>query len=158
MTKKRPNIIDFLMILVVIALAVLAVYKFAYVNQKESHGVTADGQKITYTAVLDDVRKPTIDALHIGDTMYDEKSGKSIGVIADIQSAPKMKNVVGAQGNSLLVEYPNYYTVTVTLESEIIEKEDGYFASGSVELKGNSMMKVFTKYAQSNMRITAIDV
>lgn len=158
MAKKRPNIIDILILVVVIVLAALAVYKFGYVNQKESHGITADGQKITYTAVLDDVRKPTIDALHVGDTMFDDKSGKPIGVILDIQSAPKMKNVVGAEGNSLLVEYPSYYTVTLTLESDIIEKEDGYFASGSVELKGNSIMRVFTKYAQSNMRITAIDV
>ena len=70
----------------------------------------------------------------------------------------KMKNVIDNSGNTILVEYPEYYGVTLTLEGNIIEKEDGYFAEGTVELKANSEMEVYTKYAQPKMKVTSIDI
>ena len=41
MAKRRPNIIDLLILVVVVALVAVGVYKFGVVNQKESAGVTA---------------------------------------------------------------------------------------------------------------------
>ncbi|WP_283122895.1 DUF4330 family protein [Anaerotignum lactatifermentans] len=158
MAKRRPNIIDLLILVVVVALVAVWVYKFGVVNQKESAGVTAEASKVTYTAFIDDVRMATVNALHVGDTMYDAKTNTYIGTITDVQYAPKMKNVIDNSGNTILVEYPEYYGVTLTLEGNIIEKEDGYFAEGTVELKANSEMEVYTKYAQPKMKVTSIDI
>lgn len=158
LAKRRPNVIDILIIIVVVVLAALAVYKFGVVNQKESKGVSAEAQLVTYTAFIDDVRIATVNALHEGDLIFDDKTKECIGTITGVSYAPKMKNVVGGDGNSVMVEYPEYYGVTLTIEGNIIEKEDAYFAGGTVELKANSAMQVFTKYAKSTMKITSIDM
>ena len=38
MAKRKPNIVDILIIVVVVALCAVAVFKFGVVNQKESAG------------------------------------------------------------------------------------------------------------------------
>ncbi len=158
MAKRRPNVIDILIFVVVVALIGLVVLKFGVVNKKESNGITAEANKVTYTAFIDDVRMATVDALHIGDNVYDKKTRTCIGTITDVQYAPKMKNVIDNTGNTILVEYPDYYGVTLTLEGNIIEKEDGYFADGVVEIKANSEMEIFTKYAMPKMKVTSIAI
>ena len=42
---KRPNIVDILIIVVVVALCAVAVFKFGVVNQKESAGVDASEEQ-----------------------------------------------------------------------------------------------------------------
>ncbi len=156
MTKKRPNVIDIIIFVVVMALVGLVVLKFGVVNKKESQGVTAEANQVTYTAFIDDVRMATINALHVGDNVYDKKTRTCIGKITDVQYTPKMKNVIDNSGKTILVEYPDYYGVTLTLEGNIMEKEDGYFADGVVEIKANSEMEIFTKYAMPKIKVTAI--
>ena len=58
---------------------------------------------MTYTAFIDDVRMATVNALHVGDNMYDAKTNTYIGTITDVQYAPKMKNVIDNSGNTILV-------------------------------------------------------
>ncbi len=158
MAKRRPNVIDILIFVVVVVLIGLVVLKFGVVNKKESNGITEEASKVTYTAFIDDVRMATVDALHVGDNVYDKKTRTCIGTITDVQYAPKMKNVIDNTGNMILVEYPDYYGVTLTLEGNIIEKEDGYFADGVVEIKANAEMEIFTKYAMPRMKVTSIAI
>ena len=53
MAKRKPNIVDILIIVVVVALCAVAVFKFGVVNQKESAGVDASEEQRTTSA-----RKP----------------------------------------------------------------------------------------------------
>lgn len=158
MKKRKANVIDFVILGIAIILLCLAVYKFGVVNKKESVGISEEQRQITYTAFLDDVRMATVNALHKGDKVFDDKTGVEIGTITDVSHAPKMKNVPGNDGNMILVEFPEYYTVTLTLQGDVVEKEDGYFANGKVELKGNSDMQVYTKYAKPKIKIQRIDI
>ena len=56
MAKRKPNIVDILIIVVVVALCAVEVFKFGVVNQKESAGVDASEEQRTYTALIDEVR------------------------------------------------------------------------------------------------------
>ena len=71
MAKRKPNIVDILIIVVVVALCAVAVFKFGVVNQKESAGVDDSEEQRTYTALIDEVRMATVNALHEGDKIYD---------------------------------------------------------------------------------------
>lgn len=139
--KDDPISADLLILVVVVALVAVGVYKFGVVNQKESAGVTAEASKVTYTAFIDDVRMATVNAMFRMGIPCTTQKQILIGTITDVQYAPKMKNVIDNSGNTILVEYPEYYGVTLTLEGNIIEKEDGYFAEGTVELKVNPKWK-----------------
>lgn len=156
MAKRKPNIVDILIIVIIIALAALAVFKFGVVNKNESTGLGDAAETRTITAFIDEVRMPTVNALHEGDKIFDEKTGICIGTITAVSYEPYRKGVIAADGSVKQVEYPDYYSVTLTMESPVIEKEEGYFAEGVVELKINSEMNTVTKYAKPVIKLTGI--
>ena len=156
MAKRKPNIVDILIVVVVIALAVVAVFKFGVVNKEEASGVGDAAVQRTYTACIDEVRMPTVNALHEGDKVFDEKTGICVGTITAVSHEPFMQNVLQKDGVVRPVELPDYYNVNLTLEGPVMEKAEGYFVEGIVELKVNSEMDVVTKYAQPVMKITEI--
>ena len=148
MAKRKPNIVDILIIVVVVALCAVAVFKFGVVNQKESAGVDASEEQRTYTA--------TVNALHEGDKIFDEKTGICLGTITAVKHEPFLKNVLLNDGTIQPVEFPDYYSVTLTIDGPVVEKDEGYFVDGVVEMKANSEMNVATKYAKPVMKITSI--
>ena len=156
MAKRKPNIVDILIIVVIIALAGLAVFKFGVVNKQEAPGVDAAAETRTVTAFIDEVRMRTVKALHEGDKIFDEKTGICIGTITGVSHKPYMKGVIAAAGSVKQVEYPDYYSVSLTIEGPVVEKEEGYFVEGVVELKTNSEMNTVTKYAKPVIKVTGI--
>ena len=50
MAKRKPNIVDILIIVVILALAVLAVFKFGVVNKNEAARVSDAAETRTITA------------------------------------------------------------------------------------------------------------
>ena len=156
MAKRKPNIVDILIIVVIVALCAVAVFKFGVVNNKESAGVDASEEQRTYTAFIDEVRMATVNALHEGDQIFDEKTGICLGTITGVEYKPFLKNVLMNDGTIKAVEFPDYYSVTLTIEGPVIEKEEGYFVEGIVEMKANSEMNVGTKFAKPVMKITSI--
>ena len=156
MAKRKPNIVDILILVVIVLLALLAVFKFGVVNQKEAAGVDDAAKQMTYTAFIDEVRMATVDALHEGDKIFDEKTGIYIGTIKEVKHAPYQKGILDNDGSPKYLDYPDYYSVTLTVEGPVIEKEEGYFVEGVVELKANSEMNVVTKYAKPVIKVTSI--
>ena len=146
MAKRKPNIEDILIIVVVVALCAVAVFKFGVVNQEQR----------TFTALIDEVRMATVNALHEGDKIYDEKTGICLGTITAVKHEPFLKNVLLNDGTIQPVEFPDYYSVTLTIDGPVVEKDEGYFVDGVVEMKANSEMNVATKYAKPVMKITSI--
>ena len=156
MAKRKPNIVDILIIVVVVALAAAAVFKFGVVNKQESTGVGDAAETRIITAFIDEVRMPTVNALHEGDKIFDEKTGICIGTIKEVKYEPYMKGVIAADGSVKQVEYPDYYSIDLTIEGPVIEKEEGYFVEGIVELKTISEMNTVTKYAKPVIKVTSI--
>lgn len=156
MAKRKPNIVDILIIVVILALVVLAVFKFGVVNKQEATGVGDAAKTRTITAFIDEVRMPTVNALHEGDKIFDEKTGICIGTITAVSHEPYMKGVIAADGSVKQVEYPDYYSIDLTIEGPVVEKEEGYFVEGVVELKTNSEMNTVTKYAKPVIKVTGI--
>ena len=156
MAKRKPNIVDILIIVVILALAALAVFKFGVVNKNEAARVSDAAETRTITAFIDEVRMPTVDALHVGDKIFDEKTGICIGTITEVSHKPYQKGVIAADGSIKQVEYPDYYSISLTIEGPVMEKEEGYFVEGIVELKTNSEMNTVTKYAKPVIKVTGI--
>lgn len=157
MNKKRKlNIVDLLIIVVIAAVAIIAVYKFGVVNQVRSTGLANEEKKMQYTALIKGVRQPTLEALHIGDKMYDDKTNVYIGEIVKIDFKPQKLMELGLDGNFVEVEKIDYFDVTMIIEAPILEKDNAYFVSGKVELKINSEFPVYTKFAKPNIQIISI--
>lgn len=158
MTKRRPNIVDIAILLVVAAVIILGVYKFGVVNKQEFGGIDEATAKTTYTALIDEVRMATVNALHVGDKIFDEKTGVCIGEIKEVTHTPFTRNVLDSADQTKTVEFPDRYSVRLTIEGAVIEKPEGYFVDGVAELKVNSEMNVITKYAKPVMKVTDIEM
>ena len=156
MVKRKPNIVDILILVVIVALAALAVFKFGVVNKQEATGVGDAAKTRIITAFIDEVRMPTVNALHEGDKIFVEKTGICIGTITEVSHKPYRKGVIAADGTVKQVEYPDYYSINLTIEGPVVEKEEGYFVEGVVELKTNSKMNTVTKYAKPVIKVTGI--
>lgn len=157
MAKRKANFMDIILFVVLIALVVLGAYKMIVVNKDGGGEDGIIGEMMTYDAVIDNVRMVTVEALHEGDLVYDEKTGICVGTIQDVSYTPMLMNIPDEDGY-YAVEYPDYYTVTLVVEGDILEKDEGYFAQGVTELKINSEMNFYTKYAAPVMKIMNFDV
>jgi len=158
MAKRRPNVIDIGIVLVLLAVIGLVGYKFGVVNRREATSLEEGSKITTYTAFIGEVRMFTVNVLHEGDLIFDEKTGTCIGEIVDVSYVQQRRSVVDARGVAGQVDFPDYYDVTLTIEGAVVEKEEAYYASGVVELKANSEMLVYTKYAKPIIQITGIDM
>lgn len=158
MAKRRLNIVDIIILIVVAGVIVLGVYKFGIVNKNEASGVSDAAKKTTYTALIDEVRMATVNALHVGDKIFDEKSGICIGEITEVNHEPFTRNVLDRGDEIKTVEFPDYYSVRLTIEGTVVEKPEGYYVDGVVELKVNSEMNVITKYAKPVIKVTNIEM
>ena len=88
-----------------VALCAVAVFKFGVVNQKESAGWMPPRSRELYTALIDEVRMATVNALHEGDKIYDEKTGICLGTITAVKHEPFLKNVLLNDGTIQPVEF-----------------------------------------------------
>lgn len=156
MKKRRMNTVDIMIIVVILAVVATAVYKFGFVNKRHSTGVAKEENMMEYTGIIKGIRQPTVDAFHIGDKMYDDKTGIYMGDIVNLEVEPQRTIELSPQGEYIEVEKLDYFNIKITLKGPILEKEKGYFVSGIMELKTNSEFPVYTKYAKPHMQITGI--
>ena len=162
MIKKREsmkgNIIDIVIVVILIAVVALAVVKMTGSKSTAIGAVDSDQDIVltTYTGFIDQVRMATVNAFHEGDKLFDKKTGVYIGDIMTIEHEPMYRNVPDGEGGLKKLVFPDYYSVTLTIDGPIVEEEQGYFIGDSVELKANSEMKVYTKYAMPIMKVSDI--
>ena len=98
MAKRKPNIVDILIIVVIVALAALAVFKFGVVNKNEATGVGDAAETRTITAFIDE---DTAAKLYEGMPLSFNVSGSYLtylGYISEIKDA----FVETAAGNILI--------------------------------------------------------
>ena len=102
---------------------------------------------VEYDACVERVRMKTVDAVHVGDLLYDDVTGVCIGEIVAKEYYPYVEPEISETGEAVLAQEPNYYVMKVTVRSQVIDKEEGYYLNGVVEFKSNSKMETYTKYA-----------
>lgn len=153
MKTRRINVLDGIILLVVIGVIAVAAYKFGVVNREHSTGIADESNTMRYTMLVKGVRQMTVDAFHQGDKLYDEKTDTYMGEIIEVSHAPQKIVEIGQDGEFQEVEKLDYFDVTLTIEGPVLEKDRGYFASGTLELKTNSEFPVYTKYAKPNAQI-----
>lgn len=150
---KKFNIIDIVFVLVVVLLIGVAVLKVSKYNVTKSNG---EMNKIEYTITVYGVRQYTIDAMKVGDKVFDTQTKVNIGTIKDIKKDEYKVNVESIKGKLLRASIPEKYTMTLTIETDGLETESSYFADRSVELKVGSEKTFETLYVKTNGTIMSV--
>lgn len=145
---RRLNGFDVLIIVIIVVVVILGVYKGVNINRNKGTGSAASYEDVEYDAMVEPVRMKTVDSIHVGDLLYDKTTGVCIGEITDKRYYPYTEPQITMDGEVVMAEKPNYYTLEITAKSQVIDKEEGYFLNGVVEFKSNSKTETYTKYAQ----------
>jgi hypothetical protein len=156
MKKKKLNIIDVVVIVAVFAIIVVGVVKFAFIDKKSGLGVKQAYKDLEYTVVINNIRSMTAEAFHVGDKVYDEKKGTYMGIIKNIEINPYKTNEIKNNGEFVEADKVGYYSVLLTMESTVVDKDSGYFLAGTLDLKINSEYEIVTKFLKTTVKVTDI--
>lgn len=147
------NPLDLLVILLIVALAAGAYYKFK-VSDKTSTNVAMT--PVTYTVEIKKVRNYVFENVKEGDLLYDKTSGNCIGTITKIDGGPAKEPVNMTDGTMVMAEVENRYDVLLTVEAEAVVNDSGHFVNKTYELVCNSLKKFTTKYFEAEGRVRDI--
>ncbi|MBQ2829607.1 MAG: DUF4330 family protein [Oscillospiraceae bacterium] len=151
--KKRWNFVDSLITFTLVCAVAAAVCALL----RPSVYAGAEETKIVYTAQLREVRAFTTENIKVGDTVFDAATGGNMGTVTSVTVAPHAEVEVGADGEMVMAEKPDYFTVDLVIEGMCVEKSDSYYLGGLVEFKAGTGTPVNTKYLTTTLYVTGID-
>jgi hypothetical protein len=155
MKKFKFNWIDALVCLIIVAMAAGAVYKFTVSGQS---GNASAAEPIDYTILLSGARQGSVDAIQIGDTLYDNDSGNAIGTIDSIDVEPASTVITDSSNGTIQVgTIENKYDLYIHISASGSIGTGGYYVNGNYQLNVGSSRTLYTKYAAFSAKIYSID-
>lgn len=153
MKKIRLNWVDLLILVLVIGLVAGTYLKF---RVSDTTNVVEPQTPITYQVQITNIRKATVNALRVGDTLFDDSSGRDIGVISKIDTATALTPVIDTEAVYHLVETDDRYDVILTVEGKGSVSGNVYTINRIYTLNVGSFRDFYTKYSSWQGRIWAI--
>jgi len=130
----KINIVDFCIILVIIAAAV-----FVAIKLKGGSTVTVVEKPIEMKFYVPDIEDFRVEAMAVGDNLYDDSKNLFLGKITnlDIQEAAIFN--ADAQGNTIKSNKEGYSSVEITTELKATPFENGILIAGNRYGVGHSL-------------------
>lgn len=149
----KLSLIDVIAIIVVIVLIVGIFMRF-FVLDKTS--VNTETTPITYQVEASSVRMYTIEAITVGDKVFDEDTGAEVGTVTAVAYEPAAR-ITDSSGQGYFYGAPDeYYDMTVSLEAQGNQANGRTYVNKTYELNVNSKRDFFTKYCSVSVKISEI--
>ncbi len=151
----KVSIIDFIVILIVLALGAALYFKYNVLEVTSTAGKT---DNITYEITIYGARVHTANGIQIGDALYDKNGsgGHSVGKITNMTMADATKTSALADGTTVNGNYLGRYDITLTIEAGGTVSEGRYLVNRTYEINTNSIRTFYTKYSTFEATITEI--
>lgn len=153
MKKHRFTWIDGLVIAVILLLVAGTAVKFLV---KDHTAVDRETVRFSYQLKIEGVRQYTVDALQVGDVVYDNEGKGAVGVIQDIQVSPAVMTFTDSTGEIREATGQARFDVVLTLAAEGTVAGKTYKV-GTYTMKVNRNSVYFTKYSIWSATVTGID-
>lgn len=148
----KINVMDFFIGVVILALILGAVVRFATVDRVTgANGLEKD---IVYTVRVDRIRD--FGNIQVGDALYDRGMEFSVGTIIAIDTFPAEDKLVTNDGEVITGLVENRVDMILTIEAPGIQNEKGSFVEKVYELLVGSNKSYYTKYREFGGRINSI--
>ena len=146
--KVRFNFIDFLLIVIVLAIIASLVYVFLLSSLVKN--ITADETvEIQYTLELMGIDEKYLENIKEGDVVLDSVSNSNIGTVEAIDYSPQHADLVYDEENKVGILSPiaGRHDVVVTISATArYEAEDGYSVNGTRIAVGEKISARFPNY------------
>ncbi len=128
--RKRPNFIDIILILLVIAVAFVAYY----LSHKDA--ASEEIVKRTYVIEITELEPSMAQCVSVGDKVIDNIKNYDMGVVTVVEQVPALTTVLNEEtGEYLQVEYPDKITLNITVEADTQESEKEITTVGGYTLR-----------------------
>ena len=157
MTKKQAaakfNLVDLVIVVVIISLLAAGVYKLFFVNQE----LAAQEQKVEYRVLLENVRKPTVDAFQDGQKVREYQTNIELGTVSGKESVPYTQPVPTLDGKVVNAPVPEKYNLTVIINSPAVVSDNNVTINGK-EIKTGDKITIKTNTASSTGVVMEVSV
>ena len=134
--KLRFNIIDFLIIVAIVAVVVVFAVRGGIIKKISSYNTT-----ITYTVKVFDVQKGSFDLVNVGDSLYFDEDDRRIGKVVDKSFSESVDYAVLSDGTIKKVKnVEDRIDMYITIEADGTFDDDGCMVNGDFFVgKGKKM-------------------
>ena len=145
--KVRFNLVDFFLIVIIIALVAAAVSYFLPGISKKVAG--ANDVDVVYSLEIIGVEDRFLSNISVGDVIYDASNNYALGTVKSVEQYAYTEYYYNdATGNVDIKEHPNLKNVVVTVSTTAIyTKGEGYSVNGSRLAVGCIYNVRFPRYA-----------
>ena len=150
--KKKINLIDVLILIVVIVFAAGVYMRFA--SPATEKVVTNNSYEMVVK--VSNVRSYTVDALKKSKEIF-FKDTTLIGEVVSVEEGPYIAPLKKLNGEFIKAEVPEKYECIVTLKMNLKESDTSYFAGNDLELRVGSGFDIESKYVSTSGAIISID-
>lgn len=151
--KHRLNWFDWLVLLVVVLLIIGTYLKFFV---KEETALANRPVEFTYQLEIHGVRQYTVDALAVGDQVYDSAGNTYLGTIQRITTGPMEAELTLSDGTTVPGTVEGHYDVTLELTASGEPVEFGYRVD-DYNILVDRWDVFYTKYALWSATVISID-
>ncbi len=159
MKKRKLNLLDYALILLVVALVGLGVYKQVserYLRYDAgAEAIEMSDRMFTYR--VEDIRSMSVEAVVVGDSLYDLDTNTLLGTIVAYDDQPYTEWVMMDNGNYVEAEVPGRHVLYITVEGPVLETDSKYLANGVFELKVHSDIRLATQKVGFSGRLAWFD-
>ena len=100
----------------------------------------------TYTIQIEGLRNYTVDAIQVGDALYEEAGKGCIGTISDVTVTPAVRVITLNDGTAVEAPVEDRYDVLVTVSAQGTVSDSSY-EIGTYDIFVNHTDTFFTKYS-----------
>ena len=154
MKKIKMNMVDIAVVVLLIVVAITIKMRFQKFNRSDD--IASQMKAVQYTMKFSNVRQYTADAFEEGDLVFDKQTGVEIGKIVQKSQKANMMDVGLMDGTVVKSAVPGKSDLFLTIETDAIVNDNGYYANKTIELKVGSEKIVETLYVKSEGKILSI--
>ena len=149
----KINIIDILVVLLIIAAAIFAVFKMTDFGKSENMPVAK------YEFKIEKVRMQTVEAWSENALdIIDAETKTQMGDIVSISYEPARELVQKTDGSYCISNHSDRYDVTLTMQVNVKETEKGYYTADNAYIAPGKTMGLSNGYAQTFGEIISMEV
>lgn len=143
MKTKKFNLLDAVLIVFVIALTAIFALKFAGADI-----ITAGGEykEIEFVVRAEQIRDFCKDEIKVGQSFCVEENKDIKGVVTNVEVMPAKTEILKDNGTVVIAEVKDRYDVNITIKSEGVQKNDGFYLYGKYAANVGSVRLFRTGY------------
>ena len=150
----KISIVDLVVILIILAIAAGAVYRFTAPGAQVARGEAT----VDFTIRVEGPREFTLVNYRPGLRVYDNRANQFIGHIVDFRYEPHYTFQPLHDGTIVAAQRPGHVNIYLDIQAQGRTTDTAIYVEGTYEITANSVIYIRTRYVEVEGRIHTVSV